>query len=219
MASPKTRAPAKKTAAAKKTTRRAADPDEIVDGTEFDDDEDDAPPERTTKRMAPGDRQSAELAAALQAKRSGEPVFAYPPELKDAHKPYWAELVNSKPHDYFNRGDIPLLKLYCRAAADIDRLDEEIAEEGSVIPNARGNPVVNPKVIVRSIAEGRLMSLSTKLRAQPASRYDSENDRKQSAKKAKADSSARALDEDDAAHSGGDDDETGLLATTNRVMQ
>lgn len=219
MASPKTRAPAKKTApAAKKSTTRKADPDELVDAIDPDDEGDELP-ERTTKRMAPGDRQSAELAAALQAKRSGEPVFAYPPELKDAHKPYWAELVNSKPHDYFNRGDIPLLKLYCRAAADIDRLDEEIAEEGSVIPNARGNPVVNPKVIVRSIAEGRLMSLSTKLRAQPASRYDSENDRKQSVKKSKADSAAKALDEEDAIHGGGDDDETGLLATTNRVMQ
>lgn len=156
--------------------------------------------------MTPGDRQQAELAAALQAKLTGQPVFPFPAELKEEHKPYWTETVNSKPHDYFTLSDVHLLKLYCRVAADIDRLDREISEEGSVILNMRGNPVVNPRVLVRSIAETRLLALSTKLRLQPSARYDSENDRKQSDKKARADRSARAIEMDE------DEEDDGLIA-------
>lgn len=175
--------------------RRATDPDDEVD-------------ERPrTRRMAPGDRQQAELTAALRAKMTGQPVFPFPAELKDEHKPYWTETVNSKPHDYFNLGDVHLLKLYCRVAADIDRLDREISEEGSVILNSRDNAVVNPRVLVRSIAETRLLSLSTKLRLQPSARYDSDNDRKQSDKKRRADRAANTMDDD----YDGDEDE-GLIA-------
>jgi phage terminase small subunit len=156
-----------------------------------------------TRRMSTGDRQSAELAAAMRARTTGQPVFPYPAELREIHKSYWLETVNSKPHDYFNAGDVHLLKLYCRVAADIDRLDGEIEREGSVVLNMRGNPVVNPRILVRSIAETRLLSLSTKLRLQPAARYDSDGERNQNAKKKKADASVRAIDDD------GDD----LLAT------
>ena len=184
------------------------DADEMVDAIEdMEDDEGDEPQRRQTKRLSTGDRQSAELQAALKLKANGLPVFPFPPELKDEYKPYWTELVNSKPFDYFNKGDIPLLKLYCRAAADIDRLDDEISREGCVIPNARGNPVVNPKVVVRSIAETRLMGLSVKLRAQPSSRYDSANDRKQTEKTTRANQAAQTLDE-----SRSEDDDDGLLA-------
>ena len=166
------------------------------DDGELDDDVDEQQA-RPTRRMAPGDRQQAELAAALQAKLTGKPVFAFPPELKEEHKPYWTEVVNSKPHDYFNMGDLHLLKLYCRVAADIDRLDREVADEGSVVYNGRGSPIVNPRVVVRSYAETRLLSLSTRLRMQPSSRYDSEQDRNQADKKRKADNAVRAIDDDD----------------------
>jgi phage terminase small subunit len=176
--------------AVKRSSRRA-DPDDEVTA------------QRPTRRMSTGDRQQAELTAALRAKLTGEPVFAFPPELSAEHQPYWVEVVNSKPHDYFNLGDIHLLKLYCRVAADIDRMDREIVQEGSVVINARGNPIVNPRVIVRSMAETRLLSLSTKLRMQPSSRYASDQDREQANKKRKADNAARTLHDDD-----GDDDDS-----------
>lgn len=192
------------------------DADELVDAIDDLEDDDGEESPRQTKRLSTGDRQSAELKAALQLKANGLPVFPFPPELKEEYKPYWTELVNSKPFDYFNKGDIPLLKLYCRAAADIDRLDEEISTEGCVIANARGNPVVNPKVVVRSIAESRLMGLSVKLRAQPASRYDSANDRKQTEKTAKANAAAEAL-ESSKGHV--DEDDDGLLAGSGSRLQ
>lgn len=154
-----------------------------------------------------GDRKGTELKAALEIEANPDvPVYPFPPGLPEAHKKYWCELVNSKPHDYFNKGDHPLLKLYCRAAADIDRLDKQIQEEGDLIENAKGNMVVNPKIVVRSIAETRLMSLSTKLRAQPTSRFDIDNDKAQQQKKKNATSAAKQINED------GDDGDDSLLA-------
>lgn len=190
--------PAPKAPAAKRRAKAKPPVEDLDDDVDdLDDDDEEGPPARATRRMSPGDRQQAELAAALKYKMNGQPVFPFPQELKEEHRPYWTEVVNSKAHDYFNLGDIHLLKLYCRVAADIDRLDREIADEGSVVFNARGNPIVNPRVVVRSLAETRLLSLSTKLRLQPSSRYDSENDRKQGDKKKRADAAARTMDDDD----------------------
>lgn len=217
MTTPRKTAPAKKTAAAKQRkpytrtpdARDLPDPDSVVDSMEEDGNHE--LPARTTRHV-PGGRQSAELAAALRAKTDGKPYFPFPPELPPAHEPYWIELVNSRPHDYFNRGDMPLLKLYCRAAHDIDVLDREIDNEGSVIENARGNPIVNPKVVVRSIAESRLLALSVKLRAQPASRFDSNNDKKQQEKTKHAQRAANAVEDS------GDEDGDGLLASGSSGM-
>ncbi len=228
------KAPAKKVAAKKTVSRRSSVTEfedlDLADigGDEVDDEVDAAAEESDDhlndysvvitggnvrpgdgKRMTPGDRIAAELAAAMKARQSGLPVFPHPEELPDEHKPFWTELVNSKPHDYFTFGDIPLLKLYCRAAADIERLDRQISQEGEVIRNARGNPVVNPRVVVRSIAETRLMALATKLRAQPSARMDSINDKKQQEKKNNAEKTARTIDED------GDD----LLAGNSGILQ
>lgn len=102
------------------------------------------------------------------------PVFPFPPELREEHKPYWTELVNSFPHDHFTMGDVVAMKLYCRCAHDIDRCNELIVSEGDVIHGPRG-PMVNPRVKVRSTSETVLMSILTKFRNQPASRANSEN--------------------------------------------
>ena len=204
---PARKTPARKTPAARSSRRR--DPDDEVDDLTTRQNvcgEDDEEPGRPTRRLSTAVRQKAELEAALLAK-DGKPIFPFPPELPEKHKPYWTELVNSRPHDYFNRGDIPLLKLYARVAHDIDILDREIEENGDVINNARGNPVVNPKVLVRSIAETRLMALATKLRSQPASRYDSVNDKAQSEKVKKAKRAADAIMDEQ-----GDGDDGDLLA-------
>lgn len=195
--------PAAKKAARKQVSRRQVelDPDDEADLMDADGEE---PTLRHSRRMNTGDRQQAELTAALQAKLTGQPVFAFPQELKSHLQPYWVELVNSKPHDYFTQSDVPLMKLWCRVAADIDRLDREIEEEGSVVLNARGNPIVNPRVVVRSLAETRLLSLSAKLRTQPSSRLDANTDKEQARKKKVADAASRSLMDDD--------DGDGLLA-------
>jgi phage terminase small subunit len=105
--------------------------------------------------------------------------------------------VNSRPLGYFNNGDVTLLKMYCRASYDSERLSNEIDREGEVIRNQKGNPVVNPKILVRSINETRVLTLSSKLRVQPAARYDSGNDKKQAEKTRNAEGAARTIDHDE----------------------
>lgn len=158
--------------------------------------------EEVSRRLSEEKRKQAELEAAIEKRRNGDPVFPYPIGLPEKHKPYWLELVNSKPHDYFNLGDLPLLKLYCRAAYDVERMDRMIEVQGDVYFTSKGGRAMNPLIQARAISEARLLSISTKFRSQPASRLDTDTDKKQQRKKDRADKTAEYMD----------DDEDGLLA-------
>jgi len=151
-----------------------------------------------TKRNAAlgrrGNQQAAELKAALTP---DVPLFPYAEGLTEEEKPIWLDMVNSQPVDFFTRGDVPLLKMYCRAYADVERLTNDIREEGEVITNANDNLVMNPKVTARNYAEARLMSLSTKLRMQPQSRTTIRGQEAKAGRKAAARNVAKAIEDDD----------------------
>lgn len=139
----------------------------------------------------------------------GGPVFPFVPGLTDIEKEIWVDIVNTRTGDYWNRGDIPILKMYCRLTADIDRLTDEIRAEGEVIENSHGNPIVNPKIVIRTYNEAKLMTLCTKLRMQPSSRVSGESDRHNTVKKSKATNAAATIA----------DDEDGLLAGGGDTLQ
>lgn len=141
-------------------------------------------------------RKSDELDAAMRARLKGIPKFAFPPELPLLHRPYWLELVNSFPKDHFQASDIPMMKLYCRCAYDIERTSAMIEEEGEVVVGARGNPMVNPRVKVRTDAQSMLLAISTKFRNQPASRTNTENHKNRQGKAAAAGAAAEAMGEE-----------------------
>lgn len=163
----------------------------------------------TTTTPSKGKRGAAAQKALTEAITSSTPVFPFPPSLPDELQEIWTETVNTKTGDYWSRGDIPLLEMYCRNTSDIRRLSAEIKEEGEIIFNANGNLVVNPKIVVRGYAETKLMSLCTKLRLQPSSRMDTKNEGSQLKKKTKATRAAQTIADD------GDD----LLASTQGTMQ
>lgn len=137
----------------------------------------------------------------MAARAKGTPVFPYPAELNQEHKAYWLELVNSFPKGYFTAADIPTLKIYCRAAHDVDRCNKLIEEEGDVIMGGKG-PTINPRVRVRKVSEDLIMTIATKFRAQPASRENTTNNKRNQAKHATAQNAAQTVD----------NDEDGLLA-------
>lgn len=151
-----------------------------------------------TKRNAAlgrrGTQERDELNAALNP---DIPIFPYVKGLQDDEKAIWLDMVNSQPVDFFTNGDVPLLKMYCRIYADVERLTQEIRDEGEVILNARENPVVNPKVLVRGINEQRLMGLSTKLRMQPQSRTTIRGQEAKASRKVAARKAASVVEEDD----------------------
>lgn len=163
----------------------------------------------TTPTPSKGRRGAAAQAALNEAVNDNIPVFPWPNSLPEEFHDIWTVTVNTKTGDYWSKGDVPLLEMYCRNAADIRRLSMEIKDEGEIIFNANGNPVVNPKIMVRGYAEGRLMSLCTKLRLQPSSRMDTKGETSQLNKKGKATRAAKVIA----------DDEDDLLATSNGMMQ
>lgn len=155
-------------------------------------------------------RRGAQARNALNEALNPEaPVFPWPATLPEEFRDIWTTTVNTKTGDYWSKGDIPILEIYCRNAADIRRLSQEIYDEGEIIYNANGNPVVNPKIVVRGYAESKLMSLCTKLRLQPSSRMDTKGENSQLGKKGKATRAAQVID----------DDSDNLLAGGSEMMQ
>lgn len=151
----------------------------------------------TTSNAGKGRRGNAATAALNEAIDEDIPVFPWPKTLPEEFRDIWTVTVNTKTGDYWSKGDVPLLEMYCRNAADIRRLSIEIKDEGEIIFNANGNPVVNPKIVVRGYAEAKLMSLCTKLRLQPSSRMDTKGEDSQLSKKGKATRAAKVISDDD----------------------
>ena len=141
-------------------------------------------------------RRSEELQAQMAARLSNKPVFPYPPELDEKYKPYWIELVNSFPKDHFQISDITLMKMYCRAAYDVERITLMIEEEGEVVMGGRG-PTVNPRVKVRTDAQNTMFVLATKFRNQPASRTAIDDHQSRQKKATNAGNAARTIHDDD----------------------
>lgn len=137
-----------------------------------------------------GDRTARELQAALKPE---VPCFPWPDDLPEEQRATWTDIVNTKTCDYWTRGDLPLLRMYCRCVADVERLTNEIMEEGELIRNAKGNAVVNPKAVLRGFAEARLMTLATKLRMQPSSRVDPKTETRSNVRKKAAEDAARTI--------------------------
>jgi P27 family predicted phage terminase small subunit len=150
-------------------------------------------------------RAKNELAAALNPDK---PIYPFPPDLPEHHKKIWTDIVNTKTSDYWTRGDEVLLRMYCRNAADVDRLNDEIELEGEVLYNGKGNPVVNPKLVIRGFAEARLMTLASKLRMQPSSRVDRKVEANATTRKKQAGAAAAVI----MSAGMGEDDGDGLLA-------
>lgn len=140
-------------------------------------DDDDGPDPLLADNIPFTNERVRELEKVVAARVKGKPQFPYPDELNPEHRPYWLELVNSFPKGYFTPTDVPLLKIFCRAAHDVDRCNKMIEEEGDVIPGAKG-PQINPRVRVRKIAEDLMMTIATKFRAQPASRDNTTNSKR-----------------------------------------
>jgi phage terminase small subunit len=155
---------------------------------------DDFPEERELIPFA--SEKQATMDKAIAGRMKGKPNYPYPVEMKEHFRPYWLELVNSFEEGFFHPADVPILKLYCRCAHDIERCNQLIEEEGDVIMGSKG-PMVNPRVKVRSAAEAVLLNLTTKLRAQPASRGNSTEFQRNDAKAANRRHGDQVIDEDE----------------------
>ena len=108
-------------------------------------------------------------AAALAVVPKGKPDSRTPApdDLNEAERAMWAEIVDTKPADWFDLDSVPVLKEYIRAAMTCDRLAgmvEEVMAEGD-------GRDVKTVLDMRDKEARRVASLATKLRLTQQSRY------------------------------------------------
>jgi P27 family predicted phage terminase small subunit len=88
-----------------------------------------------------------------------------PPDLSDAEREIWAQLVGSLDLNHFAPSDLPLLVEYCTAVAQAREAARHLREEGPVV-GAR----VSPWVPYQEKSVRAVLALATRLRLSPQSR-------------------------------------------------
>lgn len=106
-----------------------------------------------------------------------------PQDLSEAETALWVEIVESKPVDWFGPDSIPVLKEYVRASLLCDVLAAKVkrAIEGGEDEQVTVN-VVKLFLDMRDKEARRAVSLATKLRLTPQSRYGPRTAERQNAK-------------------------------------
>lgn len=95
-----------------------------------------------------------------------------PADFSDAEATLWTEIIESKPADWFGPDCLPVLREYVRAAVLCDGLSGKIrrAIEGGEGEDATVG-LVKTLLDMRDKESRRAVSLATKLRLTPQSRY------------------------------------------------
>lgn len=108
-------------------------------------------------------------AASLSLVPPGQPIplARVPVGLSEGEAALWVEVVESKPADWFGADSLPVLREYVRAAVMCDTLATVVADTIK-----RGDPDEIKSVLdIRDKESRRSVSLATKLRLTPQSKY------------------------------------------------
>ena len=81
-------------------------------------------------------------------------------EVPDAAMPHWWAIVCARDYSAWTGTDLEHAANLANCLADCERLRREIRQEGDVLNNARGTPVVNPKHQLLETLSRRSVALS-----------------------------------------------------------
>ena len=81
-------------------------------------------------------------------------------QLRDIDMPFWYALVRARVKDSWNTVDLQHAANLARCQADIERIQQEILEEGDTLTNDRGTVVLNPKHSLLETLSRRSIALS-----------------------------------------------------------
>jgi hypothetical protein len=84
--------------------------------------------------------------------------------LRDGDRPFWDGIVRARGRDEWTDADLVVAAQLARCQADIERESAQLDDESTVIENARGTPVCNPRVSVLEQLARREMALMRSLR-------------------------------------------------------
>lgn len=80
--------------------------------------------------------------------------------LSPADMPYWKAIVQARAKDSWTTVDLQHAANLARCQADIERVQQELYEEGDVLENARGTQILNPKHQLLETLTRRSVTLS-----------------------------------------------------------
>lgn len=84
-------------------------------------------------------------------------------KLRDCDWPFWYAITSARATSSWNDTDLAKAANLARCQADIERLALEAYEEGDIIKNDRGTPIVNPKHSLLETLSRREVALSRAL--------------------------------------------------------
>jgi hypothetical protein len=84
--------------------------------------------------------------------------------LRPADMAFWDGILLSRAHDEWSPADLVVAAQLARTQADIEAQSKHLDAEGTVLENARGTPVMNPRVTVLEQLARREMALMRTLR-------------------------------------------------------
>lgn len=89
-----------------------------------------------------------------------------PPDWVTVPEPalkFWRSITRARSADRWNDADLENAAELARTKASIERLNIELADEGDIITNERGTPIVNPKHSLLETLTRRMVALSRML--------------------------------------------------------
>lgn len=118
----------------------------------------------TTKpRRTRADSAASAVQAMVSASQPDIAVPAYV-TLTESAVPFWAGVVRARTRDEWTEVDLVVAAQLAQCQADIAEEDALLREEGKVIRNDKGTPVMNPRTTVMEQLARREMALMRTLR-------------------------------------------------------
>lgn len=84
--------------------------------------------------------------------------------LREHDWPFWSDILRARARDDWQPYDLVVVAQLARCQSDIERESEHLESEGSIVENARGTQVMNPRVTVLEQLARREMALMRSLR-------------------------------------------------------
>jgi hypothetical protein len=84
--------------------------------------------------------------------------------LREGDQPFWDGVLRARARDEWNENDLVVAAQLARCQADIEHEQGLLNAEGSVVENARGTQIMNPRVTVMEQLSRREMALMRTLR-------------------------------------------------------
>jgi hypothetical protein len=116
-----------------------------------------------TKRKPRSDSAASAIDAMVNASKPLPDIPAHV-RLDKRHLPFWDGIIRARARSEWIETDLVVAAQLARTQYDIEKESETLESEGSVIENARGTPVMNPRHAVLEQLARREMALMRALR-------------------------------------------------------